>query len=101
MNPKFWFLLVLPTHREEVSVRFSVLSEGSSLPSDYIETEKEMKKLKWKREKLMEEMQREQLILDHAKSNLESKKQEFVRFLEQTQSYASQVLPQHGKSSLL
>ncbi|XP_030463894.1 protein DEFECTIVE IN MERISTEM SILENCING 3 isoform X2 [Syzygium oleosum] len=78
-------------NREDVDVRFAVPSGASSRPANYHETENQMKDLKWKREKLLEDLQRERQMLDHAKLNFERKKQEFVMFLAQSSSYANQV----------
>lgn len=69
-------------------MRFSVAS-SSKYPAHYYETEKEMECLKWKREKLLEDIQRERQLLDHAKLHFEKKKQEFVKFLAHTSNYAA------------
>ncbi|KAF8028003.1 hypothetical protein BT93_E0805 [Corymbia citriodora subsp. variegata] len=78
--------------REDVDVRFPVPSGASSHPAHYHEVENQIKDLRWKREKLLEDMQRERQVLDHAKLNFNRKKQEFVMFLAQSSSYATQVL---------
>ncbi|KAL3724539.1 hypothetical protein ACJRO7_029676 [Eucalyptus globulus] len=77
--------------REDVDVRFPVPSGASSRPANYHEVENQMKDLRWRREKLLEDLQRERQMLDHAKMNFERKKQEFVMFLAQSSSYATQV----------
>ncbi|PKI66805.1 hypothetical protein CRG98_012811 [Punica granatum] len=86
--------------QEDVPVRFSIAS-GSKYPVHYYETEKEMKDLKWKREKLLEDVQRERQLLDHAKLHFERKKQEFVKFLAHSSTYAAaQQQVQMGRDPL-
>lgn len=73
--------------REEMDVKFAVRSYP---PEKLVETEKQMKKLKQKKETTMEDLQREEAILAHVKYNFEVKKQEFVRFMAQSSPYAMQ-----------
>ncbi|KAL3726706.1 hypothetical protein ACJRO7_031582 [Eucalyptus globulus] len=75
--------------REDVDVRFPVPSGASSRPTNYREIENRMKDLKWKREKLLEDLRQERQMLDHAKLDFERKKQEFFMFLGQSSSYAT------------
>ncbi|XP_017973165.1 PREDICTED: protein DEFECTIVE IN MERISTEM SILENCING 3 [Theobroma cacao] len=77
-------------NREEVDVRFPKPSAKSDVPQNYIETEKQMKEMTWRKEKLEEDMKREQALLDNAKFNFERKKQDFVKFLAQSSSFATQ-----------
>ncbi|XP_048140849.1 protein DEFECTIVE IN MERISTEM SILENCING 3 isoform X1 [Rhodamnia argentea] len=77
--------------REDVPVRFPVPSGASSRPANYRVVENQMRDLKGKREKLLEDLQRERQMLDHAKLAFDRKKQEFVMFLAQSSSYATQV----------
>ena len=79
-------------YRNNVDVRFPKLSVASTLPDNYIETEKQLKEIKWKREKMLEDIKREQALLDAAKQSFERKKEEFVNFLAQSSAYASQVI---------
>jgi len=72
-----------------VDVRFPVPSGASSRPTNYREIENRMKDLKWKREKLLEDLRQERQMLDHAKLDFERKKQEFFMFLGQSSSYAT------------
>ncbi|KAJ6411008.1 hypothetical protein OIU84_007708 [Salix udensis] len=78
-------------NRNNVDVRFPVLSVTSTLPDNYIDTEKQLKEIKWKREKMLEDIKREQALLDAAKQSFERKKEEFVNFLAQSSAYASQM----------
>ena len=51
-----------------------------------------MKEIRWEKEKLEEDMKRELALLNNAKFNFERKKQDFVKFLAQSSSYATQVI---------
>lgn len=73
--------------RKEMDVKFAINSGVSYLPETYMEVEKQMKELKWKREKLMEDIQREEAMLAHVKYNFEVKKQEFLGFMAQSSPY--------------
>ncbi|KAE8723187.1 Protein DEFECTIVE IN MERISTEM SILENCING 3 [Hibiscus syriacus] len=76
--------------REEVDVRFPKTSIMSEELQSYNETEKRMKETRWQKEKLDEDIKRELALLNHAKFNFEIKKQDFVKFLAQSSSYATQ-----------
>ncbi|KAM7268694.1 hypothetical protein ACFE04_010860 [Oxalis oulophora] len=76
--------------RGEVKVRFPKSTVISKLPEHYIETEKQIMELKWKKEKLLKDEKKEQTLLDCAKSMLARKKDEFVHCLAQTGLYANQ-----------
>ncbi|XP_059459337.1 protein DEFECTIVE IN MERISTEM SILENCING 3-like isoform X2 [Corylus avellana] len=52
--------------RKDVEVKFPVASGKSNAPVTYIQTEDMIKKLEWERSKFVEDMQREQQLLDHA-----------------------------------
>ncbi|KAK1399435.1 Protein DEFECTIVE IN MERISTEM SILENCING 3 [Heracleum sosnowskyi] len=79
--------------REEAQVKFPRISGKSSLPENN-EIENILKSKKWNQERLLEDIRREQSLLDQAKFNLEIKKKEFVRFLAQSSQYApSQYAP--------
>lgn len=71
-------------NRDDVKVRFSKTSTNSSLPDHYTESERQMKEMKWKKEKILEDMRREQALLDSTRLNFERKKVEFVQFLAET-----------------
>ncbi|KAF3666192.1 Protein DEFECTIVE IN MERISTEM SILENCING 3 [Capsicum annuum] len=76
----------------DVEIKFPKSSGRSNLPENYFSTERQMKELKWKRERFFEDLQREQGLLDHAKLNFETKKREFIKFLEDSSSYVSAVI---------
>ncbi|KAL2556340.1 Protein DEFECTIVE IN MERISTEM SILENCING 3 [Forsythia ovata] len=77
-------------NREVIDVKFPKNSEVLKLHKNYFETEKRMKETNWKKERMWEDMQREQALLDHAKFNYEIKKREFVQFVGQSSSYTAQ-----------
>ncbi|XVE64406.1 hypothetical protein DITRI_Ditri07aG0098200 [Diplodiscus trichospermus] len=76
--------------REEVDVRFLKSSATSDMVQNYIETGKQIKEMRWEKEKLEEDIKRELALLNSAKFNFERKKQDFVKFLAQSSSYATQ-----------
>lgn len=73
-------------------MKFPCDSKKSVLPASYFELENQLKETKWKKDRTLEDMQREQELLDQAKFKYETKKKEFVRFLAES-SYIPQVLP--------
>lgn len=87
----FNFIFLFDT-REEVDIKFPK-SSGSTPPEKYFETEDGIKEMKWKKERLIDDMKREQALLDQTKFNFEVKKQEFVKFLAQSSPYTTQVMP--------
>ncbi|KAL2542264.1 Protein DEFECTIVE IN MERISTEM SILENCING 3 [Abeliophyllum distichum] len=76
-------------HKGAVDVKFPKSSERLNLPENYFETETRMKETRWKVDRTLEDIQREQTLLDHAKFNFETKKREFVQFLADSSSYAA------------
>ena len=78
--------------KKETDVKFAISPQVSYLPETYVEVEKQMKELKWKREKLTEDIQREEAILAHVKYNFEVKKQEFLGFMAQSSPYTMPVI---------
>ncbi|KAJ8534692.1 hypothetical protein K7X08_016420 [Anisodus acutangulus] len=76
--------------KRELDVKFPKSSGRSNLPQNYFEIERQMKEMKWKKERTVEDMQREQALLDHARFNFDIKKQEYLKFLAQSSSYATQ-----------
>ncbi|CAN4085716.1 unnamed protein product [Withania somnifera] len=84
----------------EVEIKFPKSSGRLNLPENYFDLESRMKELKWKRARFVEDLQREQTLLDHAKFNFEIKKQEFVKFLAHSSSYVTAPqLPAGGERS--
>ncbi|XP_010519431.1 PREDICTED: protein DEFECTIVE IN MERISTEM SILENCING 3 isoform X2 [Tarenaya hassleriana] len=65
----------------EVDVRFMKAAPASSTVESYSELEKQMKELRWKKEKLQEDIKREQVLLDHSMFNFNKQKQELLSFL--------------------
>eukprot|EP00258_Populus_trichocarpa_P010591 XP_002318428.3 protein DEFECTIVE IN MERISTEM SILENCING 3 isoform X1 [Populus trichocarpa] len=78
-------------NRNDVDVRFPKSSVTSTLPDNYIDTNKHLKEMKWKRETMLEDIKREQALLDTARQSFERKKEEFVKFLAQSSAYATRV----------
>ncbi|XP_017608206.1 protein DEFECTIVE IN MERISTEM SILENCING 3 isoform X2 [Gossypium arboreum] len=76
--------------REEVDVRFPKTSTMLEELESYSETEKQMIEMRWQKEKLEEDIKRELALLNTAKFNFERKKQDFVKFLAQSSTYATQ-----------
>ncbi|XP_043717370.1 protein DEFECTIVE IN MERISTEM SILENCING 3-like isoform X2 [Telopea speciosissima] len=70
--------------RKDIEVRFPIGSGTTNLPLDYIQAEEKIKQMKWEKERLLEDMQREQALVNHVKSKYDSKKQEFVKFIAQS-----------------
>ncbi|KAF5743449.1 protein DEFECTIVE IN MERISTEM SILENCING 3-like [Tripterygium wilfordii] len=79
-------------NRVDVDVRFPKASKTSNVSESYAQTEKKMSEIKWEKEKLTEDIKREQALLANAQSSFEKQKQEFVMFLAQSSSHATQVL---------
>ncbi|KAF5771445.1 hypothetical protein HanRHA438_Chr14g0682641 [Helianthus annuus] len=73
--------------RDEMKVRFA----RSSFAGDDIENK--MKELKWRKETSVEEVQREEAIVQHVKYIFEVKKQEFVRLMAQSSPYVVMQYP--------
>uniref|UniRef100_A0A1J3GJ32 Protein DEFECTIVE IN MERISTEM SILENCING 3 n=1 Tax=Noccaea caerulescens TaxID=107243 RepID=A0A1J3GJ32_NOCCA len=71
--------------RDEVKVRFAKPTASRTM-DNYSEAEKQMKELKWKKEKTLDDIKREQVLRDHAVFNFGKKKEEFVKFLAQSSS---------------
>ncbi|KAL2540264.1 Protein DEFECTIVE IN MERISTEM SILENCING 3 [Abeliophyllum distichum] len=86
-------------NRGVIDVKFPKSSEVLKLHENYFETEKRMKETNWKKERMWEDMQREQALLDHAKFNYEIKKREFFQFVGQSSSYTAQHTYQAGRSA--
>ncbi|KAL7583171.1 hypothetical protein Lser_V15G43643 [Lactuca serriola] len=103
-------VLILGTPKE-IGVRFGIWS-GDSFPSkDYTETEKEMKELKWKSDKINDDIRREQDLLANEKSKFEVKKKEFLDFISQRlidpmqhpvqATHEGATTPKHGLSKTI
>ncbi|KAH6794728.1 hypothetical protein C2S52_005205, partial [Perilla frutescens var. hirtella] len=77
-------------HRGDIDVKFPRVSEKFVLSASYYELENQLKEIKWKKDRTLEDIQREQEQLDHSKFKYETKKREFVRFLADSSSYVAQ-----------
>ncbi|XP_059435420.1 protein DEFECTIVE IN MERISTEM SILENCING 3-like isoform X2 [Corylus avellana] len=77
-------------NREDVDVKFPKPLVTSTLCENYIEAESQVKEMKWKKEKMLEDMKREEALLHAAKFDFDKKKQEFLKSLAQSSSYATQ-----------
>ncbi|KAJ0231446.1 Protein DEFECTIVE IN MERISTEM SILENCING 3 [Hirschfeldia incana] len=70
---------------DEAKVRFAKPSASRAM-DDRSEAERQMKELRQKKEKTLEDIKRTQVLRDHAVYNFGKKKDEFVRFLAQGSS---------------
>lgn len=77
-----------------MDVKFPIVSGKSHLPDNYAEIEKILKAAKWEKDRLLEDVRREEALLNQSKLNYEVKKQEYLKFLAESSSYAAQVIPQ-------
>ncbi|XP_020234447.1 protein DEFECTIVE IN MERISTEM SILENCING 3 isoform X2 [Cajanus cajan] len=78
-------------NREDVDVRFARPERSTGLDSHHIEIERELKDVKWKKEKILEELKREQLLLDMTRFNFNKKKTDYLKYLAQSSSDATQA----------
>ncbi|XP_028806664.1 structural maintenance of chromosomes flexible hinge domain-containing protein GMI1 [Neltuma alba] len=74
---------------EDVGVRFP--RPRKLIPDSYMETERQLNNKKRRKEMILEDIRREQTLLDIAKINFNKKKNEFLKFLAESSSYATQV----------
>ena len=63
-----------------------------TLPGDYYEIKNELQIKRWNLQILLEDIRREQSMLDQARLNFEVKRQEFVQFLAQSSHRARVML---------
>lgn len=77
--------------REDVDVRFPRPERVAGI-DDQIEIERQMKDVQWKKEKILDDLKRERALLDMAKFNFNKKKNDFLKFLASSSSYATQVI---------
>lgn len=78
-------------NREDIDVIFPKPSMTPYVSQTHIQAEKQIKEMKFKKESLEEDIKREQLSLDKAKLNFGIKKQEFIKFIAESSTYATQV----------
>lgn len=87
--------LSLSLLRGDIDVKFPIVSpERLKVPVSYLEMENTIKQTKWKKDQTMEDLKREQALLDHAMFDFETKKLEFIRYLSESSPQGSQVTPQ-------
>lgn len=65
----------------------------SNLPLNYVEMENRIKEMTLEKERTTQDVLREQALLDYTKQCFEIKKQEYLKFLAESSSYATQVIP--------
>ncbi|KAH9673602.1 protein DEFECTIVE IN MERISTEM SILENCING 3 [Citrus sinensis] len=83
--------------RQDVDVRFPKSSGTSDMLAKYAATEKQIQEMKFRLETLQEDLKREQALLKNAKDTFERKKQEFVKFLADSSSFAIQCQMQAAR----
>ncbi|KAF3787534.1 DEFECTIVE IN MERISTEM SILENCING 3 protein [Nymphaea thermarum] len=70
--------------REEVEVRFSVSLPASSTSPDMVESEERLRLMIWNKERIDEDIRREKSVLDKVRSMYSLKREEFMKFLDQS-----------------
>lgn len=75
-----------------MEVRFPI-SSGNFLPDDVNKTMEQIKLMEWEKERLSEDMQREEVLLSNVKTSFDFKKQQFVKYLGENSPFVTQVLP--------
>ncbi|KAL0403237.1 UNVERIFIED_CONTAM: protein DEFECTIVE IN MERISTEM SILENCING 3 [Sesamum radiatum] len=89
-------------HQGDIDVKFPTTSRKLNIPESYFEMEVGLKETKWKKDRTMEDMQREQALLAHARVNYETKKREFLQFLARSSSHVTQWdMHQHRDDSVV
>ncbi|EPS69220.1 hypothetical protein M569_05551, partial [Genlisea aurea] len=69
-------------------------------PAEYLELQKESKETEWKKNRTLEDLKKEEELLNLASYKYEEKKREFVEFLATSSSYAAaQLQMQHGSAT--
>ncbi|TXG48661.1 hypothetical protein EZV62_024536 [Acer yangbiense] len=80
------------TCRQDVDVRFPKSSGMLDIADKSAETEKQIQEIRWQKEKFQDDIKREITLLNKAKGTFATKKAEFLKFLAQSSSYASQFV---------
>ncbi|KAJ3694497.1 hypothetical protein LUZ60_009977 [Juncus effusus] len=88
---KKWGVLYLG-NRANVEVKFPVSEIISKLPLDICEIEERIKLANWRKERLIEDLKREEILLDHVKKLFSDKKHEMKDFLAKSALAQSQIL---------
>ena len=79
-----------------MAVWFPKCSKKSVLAENCHELEKQLKEKKWERERILDDIRREQALLDQEKYNFSLRKQEFLQFMADSSSYMYQVVLLHN-----
>ncbi|MED6170177.1 hypothetical protein PIB30_028410 [Stylosanthes scabra] len=77
-------------NREDVDVRFPRPARSMGIDNS-LKLEMQLKDLKSQKENILEDLKREQTMLDVAKYNFQKKKNEYIRFLAESSANATQV----------
>ncbi|KAI3877086.1 hypothetical protein MKX03_027612 [Papaver bracteatum] len=85
--------------RKDVEVRFPLTSPTKKMALNYLDTEEKLKLKKWEKERILEDVLREQQLLIHVKQSFESKRQEFVKNLAESSSRITQQFQPGSRSS--
>ncbi|KAK7410719.1 hypothetical protein VNO78_01732 [Psophocarpus tetragonolobus] len=78
-------------NREDVDVRFPRPERSVGLDNHHVELERQLNDVKWKKEKILEELKREQILLDTTRFNFEKRKTDYLKYLAQSSSNATQA----------
>ncbi|KAK7353361.1 hypothetical protein VNO80_18807 [Phaseolus coccineus] len=78
-------------NREDIDVRFPRPERSMELDNHHGEIARQLKEVKWKKEKILEELKREQTLLDMTRLNFNKKKGDYLKYLAQSSSNATQA----------
>ncbi|XP_031269326.1 protein DEFECTIVE IN MERISTEM SILENCING 3-like [Pistacia vera] len=84
-------------NRQDIDVRFAKSCGMLNKPDYYAATEKQIQEMKWKKENLMDDLKRETSLWKAAKDSFERKKEQLLKFLADSATYASQMQAAQGK----
>lgn len=87
-------------NRGDMDVKFPKSCVRSNLPLNYVEMENRMKEMTLEKERTTQDVLREQALLDYTKQCFEIKKQEYLKFLAESSSYATQLQMQVGRDRM-
>ncbi|GER49827.1 defective in meristem silencing 3 [Striga asiatica] len=92
-------VLSLGQNLAKIGVKFPNGSGNLSNRESYFEIERKMKETQWQKDQALSDMQREQMLLDHAKLNHEMKKKEILQSLSQSSLHSPQSPKDNGSDS--
>ncbi|XP_042000255.1 protein DEFECTIVE IN MERISTEM SILENCING 3-like isoform X3 [Salvia splendens] len=84
-------IFTLGHYRGDIDVKFPCDPKKFVKSANDSELQNRLKEMKWKKDRALEDMQREQDLLDQAKFKYEIKKRELVRFIAESSSLMTQV----------